>query len=182
VSASPQRVLQFGRCQLLADEYELRRDGKPVRLGGRAFEILVMLAGSPGRLITKDEILERIWPGMVVEENTLQVHICALRKALGPDRAVLKTVSGRGYRFVARASTVARAQPPGEAPLVLVLDGCEHVIDAATRMARVVDELAGDDADACEPRLDTVREAMSRGIEKLGKAIETLREQPFMKK
>ena len=86
---------------------ELRRHGVPVPLGGRAFDIIEVLAQSAGELVTKDEIMRRVWPGAIVEESTLQVHISAIRKALGPDRGILKTAFGRGYRLLG-AWTVRR--------------------------------------------------------------------------
>jgi predicted ATPase/DNA-binding winged helix-turn-helix (wHTH) protein len=70
-----------------------------VPVGGRAFEIIEVLAQSAGELVTKDELMNRIWPGAVVMENTLQVHAAAVRKALGPYRGLLKTESRRGYRL-----------------------------------------------------------------------------------
>ncbi len=79
---------------------ELRLLGGRGALGGRAFDILEALVRSPGELVSKDELMDRVWAGAIVEENTLQVHISALRKALGPSRGLLKTVSGRGYRLL----------------------------------------------------------------------------------
>ena len=78
---------------------ELRAGGNPVPLGGRAFELLEVLAQAEGRLVTKSELMSAVWPGAVVGENTLQVHINAIRKALGADRDLLRTTSGRGYRL-----------------------------------------------------------------------------------
>ncbi len=78
---------------------ELRYSGSPVPLGGRAFDILEVLVRSAGELVTKDELIASIWPGAIIEENTLQVHVSAVRKALGPDRGLLRTSSGRGYRL-----------------------------------------------------------------------------------
>jgi predicted ATPase/DNA-binding winged helix-turn-helix (wHTH) protein len=69
-------------------------------LGGRAFDIVEVLAQSAGELVTKDEIFRRVWSGAIVEESTLQVHVSAIRKALGPDRGMLKTAFGRGYRLL----------------------------------------------------------------------------------
>ena len=69
-------------------------------VGGRAFEIIEVLAQSAGELVTKDELMDRIWPGAIVMDNTLQVHTAAVRKALGPYRGLLKTESGRGYRLL----------------------------------------------------------------------------------
>jgi predicted ATPase/DNA-binding winged helix-turn-helix (wHTH) protein len=71
-----------------------------VPLGGRAFQIFAVLVQSAGQLVTKDELMARVWPGAVVEENKLQVHISAVRKALGTDRGTVKTSFGRGYRLV----------------------------------------------------------------------------------
>jgi predicted ATPase/DNA-binding winged helix-turn-helix (wHTH) protein len=79
---------------------ELRWNGAPVPIGGRAFDIMGALVESAGTLVTKDDLMERVWPGAVVEENTLQVHISAVRKALGAQRDLLKTESGRGYRLL----------------------------------------------------------------------------------
>jgi predicted ATPase/DNA-binding winged helix-turn-helix (wHTH) protein len=79
---------------------ELRSNGIPVPLGGRAFELAAVLAQSATQLVTKDHMMERVWPGASVGDGTLHVHISAVRKALGVDRAMLKTVSGRGYRLL----------------------------------------------------------------------------------
>ncbi|CAN5915079.1 winged helix-turn-helix domain-containing protein [soil metagenome] len=68
-------------------------------MGGRAFNILELLVRSAGDVVTKDEIMDQLWPGIAVGENTLHVHVSAVRKALGVDRDTLKTLSGRGYRL-----------------------------------------------------------------------------------
>jgi predicted ATPase/DNA-binding winged helix-turn-helix (wHTH) protein len=79
---------------------ELRSRGTPVALGNRAFEIVEVLARAGGQLVTKDDLMERIWPGAIVGDNTLHVHIAAVRKAFGSDRRMLQTSPGRGYRLV----------------------------------------------------------------------------------
>src|SRR5712675_2646729 len=79
---------------------ELRARGVPVPIGGRAFEIVEVLVQSAGELVTKNDLSARVWPGVIVEDNTLQFHISAIRKALGSDRGILKTASGRGYRLL----------------------------------------------------------------------------------
>src|SRR5450759_3897618 len=71
--------------------------GEQVTLGARAFDLLLCLIEHRDRVVTKDELLELVWPGLVVEENNLTVQISALRKILGAQAVV--TVSGRGYRF-----------------------------------------------------------------------------------
>src|SRR5271170_3472320 len=93
-------VYTSGECEIDLDRRELRVLGSPVPVGGRAFEIIEVLAGSAGELVSKDELMNRIWPGAIVLENTLQVHAVAIRKALGPYRSLLKTESGRGYRLL----------------------------------------------------------------------------------
>jgi predicted ATPase/DNA-binding winged helix-turn-helix (wHTH) protein len=74
--------------------------GKQVVLGGRAFAIIAALAQAGGELVTKDDLMARVWPDVPVGENTLHVHIHAIRKALGADRGMLKSISGHGYRLV----------------------------------------------------------------------------------
>jgi len=90
---------------------ELRACGVPVHLGSRAFEIFAILVQSPGELVTKDELMARVWPGAIVEENKLQVHISAIRKALGTDRGAVKTSFGRGYRLVGNWTIQKESSP-----------------------------------------------------------------------
>jgi len=114
------------RFELDLDTRQLLVDGKPAKLGARAFDILHALVEHRDRVVGKAELLERVWPGMFVEENNLQVHVSALRKVLG--RNAVTTVPGRGYRFTAAAASVdaragiqAIAPAPGEAASVAVL-------------------------------------------------------------
>ena len=74
--------------------------GITVPIGSRAFDIIEVLVESANELVTKGNLMRRVWCGATVEENTLRVHISAIRKALGRDRAMLKTASGRGYRLL----------------------------------------------------------------------------------
>src|SRR5438046_3944829 len=93
----------FGPFRLLAARRELLAHGVPVTLGQRAFEILLMLVNRHGQLVTKDELMAEVWPGVVVEENNIQVHVSDLRKVLstaGDGDRYLITVAGRGYRLV----------------------------------------------------------------------------------
>ena len=90
-------ALKFGRFELQARRGRLLQDGKPVTLGARAFDLLLALAERRDRVVTKAELLDLVWPGLVVEENNLAVQIGTLRRLLGPE--VIATVSGRGYRF-----------------------------------------------------------------------------------
>lgn len=87
----------FDRFELQPGERRLLVGGAPTALAPRAFDLLVALVERAGQLVSKESLLERVWPRLVVEENNLQVQISALRKLLGPD--AIATVAGRGYRF-----------------------------------------------------------------------------------
>src|SRR5690348_16734460 len=93
-------VYASGECEIDLARRELRVLGSPMPVGGRAFEFIEVLAQSAGELVTKNELMNRIWPGAIVMENTLQVHAAAVRKALGPYRGLLRTESRRGYRLL----------------------------------------------------------------------------------
>src|SRR5712671_2094557 len=95
--------LTFGRFRLDLNARQLARDGVPIPLSSRALDILFVLASAKGEVVTKDELMNRVWPGLVVDENTIRVHVSALRKALGEGtsgQTHLMTVPGRGYRLV----------------------------------------------------------------------------------
>ncbi|MFJ1211715.1 winged helix-turn-helix domain-containing protein [Burkholderia pyrrocinia] len=93
-------MIRIGTLHVFLDRREIRSNGKLLRIGSRAFEILELLIRANGALVSKDEIMQRVWPHTIVEENNLQVHIAALRKALADDRNLIVTVPGRGYRLV----------------------------------------------------------------------------------
>ncbi|POM14940.1 transcriptional regulator [Burkholderia cepacia] len=100
-------MIRIGTLHVFLDRREIRSNGKLLRIGSRAFEILELLIRANGALVSKDEIMQRVWPHTVVEENNLQVHIAALRKALADDRNLIVTVPGRGYRLVGGRTDVA---------------------------------------------------------------------------
>jgi non-specific serine/threonine protein kinase len=93
-------LFEFCGWELDLARRELRALGAPVPIGSRAFEILETLVVAAGELVTKDDLMKKVWPGLVVEDNTVQVHVSAIRRALGKDRNLLRTVSGRGYRLL----------------------------------------------------------------------------------
>ena len=93
-------VYASGECEIDLARRELRVLGAAVPVGGRAFEVIKVLAQSAGELVTREELMNRVWPGVVVLDNRLRVHTAAVRKALGPYRGLLKTESGRGYRLL----------------------------------------------------------------------------------
>src|SRR5690349_12654729 len=107
------RVLihESGVWELDLARREMRAGGTPVPIGSRAFDILAVLAEA-GKLVGTGELASRVWPGLIVEENTLRVHISAIRRALGEDRDLLRNEPGRGYRLL--GAWGAREETPGE--------------------------------------------------------------------
>ena len=112
---------RFGRFEVLPVERQLLADGRPVQLGARAFDVLLALIERRERLVTKGELLDVVWPGLVVEEANLPVQVSALRKLIGPQ--AIATIPGRGYRFAMalqegeagvseRSSDIAPDRPP----------------------------------------------------------------------
>src|SRR5262249_51480391 len=94
----------FGSFRLVPAQRVLLDDGKPLRLGGRALDILITLVEHAGETISKEQLIAHTWPETIVDEGALRVHVAALRKALGDGRAGRRYVAnnpGRGYTFVA---------------------------------------------------------------------------------
>lgn len=107
--------IAFNRFTLLAEQRLLLRDGVPVPVGARAFDILVSLVARRGALVTKNELLAEVWPTTCVEPNNLRVQMVALRKALGDrDGRLIATDPGRGYRFIAPLAHVPELSAPAE--------------------------------------------------------------------
>jgi DNA-binding winged helix-turn-helix (wHTH) protein len=99
--AAADATLEFGRFRVLLRRRQLFADGMPIELGTRALDLLLVLLEADGSLVTKDELMRHVWPGIVVAEENLKVQIGALRKALGENRDFIRTEIGRGYRFTA---------------------------------------------------------------------------------
>jgi DNA-binding winged helix-turn-helix (wHTH) protein/predicted ATPase len=120
--------------------------GKQLKLSSRAFDILQVLIQANGELVSVDELLAKVWPKTVVEENNVQVHICGLRKALGEHKDLLKTIAGRGYRLL-QASTVVPADDCGtNAVLVSSRAGSIPLFgmrDAVDRSLKALNEARG---------------------------------------
>ena len=96
--------VSFGPFRLFPAQFLLLEGDKPVPLGSRALEILIALLERPGELVTKEELMNLIWPNVFVEPANLTVHISALRRALRDGREgnrFIINIPGRGYRFVA---------------------------------------------------------------------------------
>ena len=111
---SARGLYSFGEFTLDVPDRRLTRGGCPVHLAPKTYDVLVILIRRAGRLVTKQELLESVWPGVFVDEGILTVHVAALRKALGDTRrspAYIETVSRSGYRFVAAVRHASTEDP-----------------------------------------------------------------------
>ena len=123
-SGSVAQSYAFGPFRLVPGRQQLLRDGQPVRIGGRALDILITLVEQAGETVSKQELIARVWPNVFVEEGNLKVNMNALRRALGEGPGsphYIATVVGRGYRFVVPVETLwlpdwaTAPQPPASA-------------------------------------------------------------------
>jgi hypothetical protein len=130
-------------------------------------DVLFVLIEARGELVTKDELLSRAWPNTTVEENNLQFQVSTLRKALGEDRDLIRTVSGRGYRFVAEVTAECRSPHPVLENVAL------DERDAAVEQARDLPDLDKLGAEVAANRLVTL--AGAEGIGKMRLAFELAR-------
>jgi predicted ATPase/DNA-binding winged helix-turn-helix (wHTH) protein len=108
----------FGSFRLIPGQRVLLEDGKPLRLGSRALDILVTLVESAGETVSKDQLIGRVWSDTVVDEGALRVHVAAVRKALGDGREgnrFIVSTPGRGYSFVAPVTRERRQDAPAPA-------------------------------------------------------------------
>src|SRR5246127_252424 len=111
-----ERAISFGPFLLLAEQRLLFEGDRSVRLGNRAFDILVLLIERAGEVVGKEELIARVWPQTFVEEANLKLQVSALRRALGDGQGgnrYIVTVVGRGYNFVApiRIEEPSRTSP-----------------------------------------------------------------------
>jgi len=124
----------FGRFELQPERRRLLRDGEPVAMGARAFDVLLALLERGDRVVSKTELLDLVWPGLVVEENNLQVQISTLRKHLGTQAIV--TVPGRGYRFTATIGIPA-APDIDDSKMSLQSSGTTHSVEPTARLTNL---------------------------------------------
>ena len=122
--------VQFGRCELDLDRWELRRDGQPVAVEPLAMRLLAELVDRRGSVATKIELLDAVWGDRFVSEAALTTQIKALRRAVGDtgrEQRIIKTVHGHGYRFVAEVTTQDAA---ADGPTPEATDGLDHPVVA----------------------------------------------------
>src|SRR5271163_268897 len=98
-SAELPAAIEFGRFSILPHRRELLAEDRAVELGGRAFDVLMVLIEASGAVVSKQALMQRVWPNRIVEENSLQAQIAALRRIFAPDRDLVRTIAGRGYQF-----------------------------------------------------------------------------------
>ncbi len=137
---------EFGRFRVLPRRRQLLAGGAPVELGARAFDVLMALLEGRGSLVTKDELLDRVWPGIVVEENNIQVQISTLRKALGEDRNLILTVPLRGYRFTAEVRAT-NCEADADASAATDFTTSESQRSAVTDLPAVASDFIGREPD-----------------------------------
>src|ERR1700730_841046 len=111
VSETP-AAIDFRVFRVLPHRREFLAEGRPVELGGRAFDVLMALIEASGAVVDKNTLMNRVWTDRIVEENSLQDQIAALRKALAPDRDLIRTIAGRGYQFTGVIRTVSAKPDP----------------------------------------------------------------------
>lgn len=113
------RSFVFGSFSLHPERQLVLKGETPLKVGGRAFDILTALVERAGEIVRKEELIARVWPGVFVEDSNLKVHMAILRRALGEDVAnprYIATVVGRGYRFVAPVTMFRRTPRRPETP------------------------------------------------------------------
>ncbi|WP_438282117.1 response regulator [Pseudomonas alabamensis] len=139
-------MIRLGNATISLERREVFLDDRPVRIGGRAFDILAVLIRAQGRIVAKDELINQVWPDTVVEENNLQVQISSLRKAFFP-QALIHTVPRRGYRL---SADIELDQTPPPRNQIMLRQDTVSSVDASAVRVFVID----DDA--------SIRKALSR--------------------
>src|ERR1700722_20148273 len=166
-------AIEFGRYRVLPYRGELLAEGRPIKLGARAFDVLMALLEAPGAVVSTAALIERVWPDRIVEENSLQAQISALRKAFAADRDLIRTLAGRGYQFTA----VVRMVPisPDALPAATAVSTVPVSARGSTNLPESVSELIGRDVEldkivslAASHRLITLTGAGGIGKTRLG--------------
>jgi predicted ATPase/DNA-binding winged helix-turn-helix (wHTH) protein len=160
-------MVQIGKLRVNLERREVSRDGSPLRMGSRAFDVLALLIEANGALVSKKDLISRAWPDTIVEENNLQVQINVLRKELGEDRDLIRTVPGRGYQLVPSCTDV-----PGQR-CVMQRDA---VRDLPAQMDLIGRESAVDEIAAMLAQMPLVTLVGAGGIGKTSLAIRVARE------
>jgi predicted ATPase/DNA-binding winged helix-turn-helix (wHTH) protein len=159
MTTTTEQVLEFAPFRLLPGRRVLLEGEKAVRLGSRALEILIVLAEHPGALVSKDELIARVWPDTVVEEGNLRVHVAALRKVLGDGRdgkRFVVNVPGRGYSFVAPVQSQSELRGPAPPDAAPAPEPGHNLPAPLTRMIGRGDTVAATAAQLAQRRFVTI--------------------------
>jgi predicted ATPase/DNA-binding winged helix-turn-helix (wHTH) protein len=166
-------AIEFGRFRVVPHRRELLAEGRPLELGGRAFDVLMALIEASGAAVSKDTLMERVWPNRIVEENSLQAQISALRRAFAADRDLIRTIAGRGYQFTGVIRTVSTRPDP--VPVATTVVPIPASARSPTNLPETVSDLIGRDAEldeilslAASHRLVTLAGAGGIGKTRLG--------------
>jgi DNA-binding winged helix-turn-helix (wHTH) protein len=157
-AASTERAISFGPFLLLPQRRLLLKADKPLRLGSRAFDILVTLVERPGELVSKEALMARVWPHTFVAPANLTVHIAALRRVLGDGRRgnrYFVNIPGRGYRFVTPTFVT---EEPTAAPAQPIVTNRAHGLPARFK------ELTGAAEDLRSPAMHLPQERVEHGL------------------
>jgi predicted ATPase/DNA-binding winged helix-turn-helix (wHTH) protein len=140
-------AIEFGRFRVLPHRRELLADGRPLELGGRAFDVLLALIEASGAVVSEGMLMKRVWPNRIVEKNSLQAQISALRRAFGADRDLIRTVAGHGYQFTGEVRTVSVSR---NAQATAMPQATSVPSRPPTNLPEPVSELIGRDAELDE--------------------------------
>jgi DNA-binding winged helix-turn-helix (wHTH) protein len=153
------RTFSFGPFHLIPTQRLLLEAGKQLRLGSRALDILIELVERHGELLSKEELMARVWPKMFVEPSNLTVHVAALRRVLGDGRngnRYLVNIPGRGYRFVAPVRVADDAMPSLPQLHPIVASGANNLPAEITRLVGRAEALRTLAAQLSEQRFSTI--------------------------
>jgi predicted ATPase/DNA-binding winged helix-turn-helix (wHTH) protein len=134
-------AIEFGRFRIVPRRRELLVDTKPVELGGRAFDVLMVLIEARGAVVSKETLMERVWPGRIVDENNLPAQITVLRRIFAADRDLIRTVPGRGYQFTGEVRSVSTSRDA--LPDATMAATVAASVRAPTNLPEPVSELIG---------------------------------------
>jgi DNA-binding winged helix-turn-helix (wHTH) protein len=159
VEGAAARTFSFGPFHLIPTQRLLLQAGKPLQLGSRAFDILIALVERNGELLSKEELMARVWPKMFVDPSNLTVHVAALRRVLGDGRngsRYLVNIPGRGYRFVAPVRVADEAMSSLPQPQPIVASGANNPPAQITRLVGRAEVLRTLAAQLSEQRCITI--------------------------
>ena len=133
--AAAEHLFIFDEYEVDTRRYELRRCGEPVPVEPQVFEVLAYLVRNADRIVSKDELLDHVWPDRYVTEAALNSRLMTARKAIGDsgqEQRYIKTTHGRGYRFIGTLAEQPAGTPPATAPALRVISSDESPAEVAT--------------------------------------------------